>query len=155
MGGSRRSGQDGHGRPAAASLRAREGRIRILWLVLRRLGRRVEAFLEKPANLPVARARARGSGHGQRGVGVATSAPCLRIRCVLGEGRKAPGALKEVSRAVLAAVLPPGHVARKKVGKAYSLLGRRKLAKVLVRPRRELSATYMRMLNVDYYTTRT
>jgi len=69
-------------------------------------------------------------------------------------GRKAPGELKEVSRAVLAAVLPPGHVARKKVGKAYSLLGRRKLAKVLVRPRRELS-TYMRMLNVDYYTTRT
>ena len=48
----------------------------------------------------------------------------------------APGALKEVSRAVLAAVLPPGHVARTKLGKAYSLLGRRKLAKVLVRPRR-------------------
>ena len=43
----------------------------------------------------------------------------------------APGALKEVSRAVLAAVLPPGHVARTKLGKAYSLLGRRKLAKVL------------------------
>ena len=71
---------------------------------------------EVPASLPVARARARGSGHGQRGVGVATSAPCLRIRCPeelcqLGEGLAAPEALVrvllEVSRAVGALLYIP------------------------------------------------
>ena len=46
------------------SLRPRQRWIRLLWLVLHRLGRCVEAFLQKPARLPMARARARGSGGG-------------------------------------------------------------------------------------------